>query len=394
MNRLRYPILCREGWYYLVVMGFILGGALMRQINLLMVLFGMMAGPLLFNLWAVTSALRKIRVRRRLPDAVVAGDPLLVEIEAENCSQRGPCWALVVEDRLERVTSSGKSTQWSPAVMFTHVPAAQTRKSRYRGVLTERGRYRFEPLKVSTRFPLGLIARSAFAVENESNELLVYPRLGVLAHSWTRVREEAYQRSRKQERRQGLVEGDFHNLRPWRSGDSRRWVHWRTTARRGELMVRQFEQHFQRDLAVLVELWQPGRPSQDALDDVELAVSFAASICTDLCRRGGCQLVLGLAGNERKLVAGPASQTLLQEAMTELALIEADSTDQLPELLTQSLDEIPTGTQVVIVSTRHVDLSDTERFAGLWNIPRGRSMVGSMMAIDTSTGELSRYFHP
>ena len=77
--RQRKTTLSLETWYYLVVMGFILAGALLREINLLIVLFGMMVGPLLYNWWAVVVTLRGLEVRRQTPPAICAGDLLVVE---------------------------------------------------------------------------------------------------------------------------------------------------------------------------------------------------------------------------------------------------------------------------------------------------------------------------
>lgn len=398
MTRLRFPTVCREGWYYLVVMGFILGGAIMRQINLLMVLFGMMAGPFLFNAWCVTRMIRSAKVRRRLPEVVAAGDPLVVELEAECLALRGGLWALVVEDRVERVPSTEAETVLLPGVLFTHVPSGESRKASYRGVLSRRGRYRFGPLRLSTRFPLGLVTRSAMQNESaeadSSVELLVLPRLGTLTHRWSQTRDEAYQRSRAQRRKHGPLEGDFHNLRPWRAGDTRRWIHWRTTARQGQLMVRQFEQHLQRDVAVLVDLWRPEQAEQDAHDSVELAVSFAATVASEMCRRGGCELIVGIAGREPVFLGGPASQALGGEILAALAVAESHSADHLPQLLAKSGERIPAGTLVVLVSTRPVDLADTDRFAAAWNDSRGRAIVARILEIDAGSGELQHYFQP
>lgn len=397
MTRLRFPTVCREGWYYLVVMGFILGGAIMRQINLLMVLFGMMAGPLIFNAWCVSRMIRAAQVRRRLPEVVAAGDPLVVELEAECLKLRGGLWALVVEDRVVRVTSGELEAVLSPAVLFTHVPSGESRRSSYRGVLARRGRYRFGPLQVGTRFPLGLVARTASqgeSAEQECREMLVLPRVGTLTHRWSQTRDEAYQRSRAQRRKHGPLEGDFHNLRPWRQGDTRRWIHWRTTARQGQLMVRQFEQHLQRDVAVLVDLWRPERAEQDAQDSVELAVSFAATVASEMCRRGGCELIVGIAGKKPIFMGGPASQALGSEIMSALAVAESDTVDHLPQLLTKCGEKIPAGTLVVLVSTRSVDLADTDKYAAAWNDSRSRAIVARILEIDASSGELQHYFVP
>ena len=65
-ERLRRPArlsVGAEGWYYAVVMVLVLAGALLREINLLMLLAGLMAGPLLFNLLLALSRCAKLKLR-------------------------------------------------------------------------------------------------------------------------------------------------------------------------------------------------------------------------------------------------------------------------------------------------------------------------------------------
>ncbi len=63
-----------EGWYFLGIMGFILAGALLRHMNLLILLFGLMLGPMYVNWRIVAHSLRKIRVSRSAPSSIVAGE--------------------------------------------------------------------------------------------------------------------------------------------------------------------------------------------------------------------------------------------------------------------------------------------------------------------------------
>src|SRR5437660_10962756 len=100
--------LTRAGWYYLAVLLFILGGAVLRSINLLVVLAGMLIAPLLFNWRLVMSSLMGLAVRRRLPAQIVAGEPLTVEIEIENPRRWMSSWLIVVEDWIEQRASSQK----------------------------------------------------------------------------------------------------------------------------------------------------------------------------------------------------------------------------------------------------------------------------------------------
>ena len=64
MRRLHHMSISREGLIYLGVMGIILTAAVIRQINLLMLLYGVLAGPLLIS-WSLVR--RDLKVVERLP---------------------------------------------------------------------------------------------------------------------------------------------------------------------------------------------------------------------------------------------------------------------------------------------------------------------------------------
>ncbi len=189
-----------------------------------------------------------------------------------------------------------------------------------------------------------------------------------------------------------MTEGDYYGLRDWRSGDSRRWIHWRTSARRNKLAVRQFEQPRTQDVILLIELWIPPHPNDEQRDSVELAVSFAATVAEEVCRRGGSHLGIGVAGREVQWKHGTGSRPMLTEVMEQLAVAQATHEDQLPELLSRTVPEIRRGAMTVIVSTRPVDLHDTDRFATIWEDPAQRRALRRFLCIDVSKDELNEYF--
>jgi len=385
----RQTNISREGWYYLLVVILVFGGAMLREVNLLLMLAGMLAGPLLFSWRIVRLSLRGLVVERKVPHGVCAGDLLVASVHLKNTRRRFGSWGVVVEEQIQREGSGRRERAIRPNVLYPYVRAGESRKGGYRGRLVRRGLYRLGPMRVSTRFPFGLLCRTI--TTDETATLTVLPRQGQLTQRWSARRREAFAGAHRRERRHGL-EGDFFGTREWRSGDSRRWIHWRSSARRGALVVRQFEQPRNQDLALLVDLWQPKKPAPEQLDNVELAVSFAATVVADLCRKGGSNLWLGTTGQETQAMRGPTSAILLNDAMQHLALAEAHRDDGLPELLKTALTEIDPGTEVVLVSTRPVDLADTERFAALWSDPNSRSLVRRIRCIDTSSEELDDYF--
>jgi uncharacterized protein (DUF58 family) len=215
--------------------------------------------------------------------------------------------------------------------------------------LTERGRYRLGPLRIWTRFPLGLVRHTRWL--DDKAEIVVCPRIGCLKAPTRQIEREALT-SGTQARRRGVTEGEFHGLRDWRGGDSQRWIHWRTTARRGDLVVRQFEQEQHEDLTLLLELWRPERPTAEDNSRVELAIRYAATVLEDASRRGGARLTLRSTGSPAIDCRGQASSGLFAEMLRALAVVEPDSSDELTALVNRTVAEERSGARMLVITTR------------------------------------------
>ena len=75
----------------------------------------------------------------------------------------------------------------------------------------------------------------------------------------------------------------FHALRDYVPGDDRRNVHWRSTARTGRLMVRQFEETRRAHLLVILDL---DEAAYETDEELETAISCAASLIVATMREG------------------------------------------------------------------------------------------------------------
>ena len=118
--------------------------------------------------------------------------------------------------------------------------------------------------------PLGLMRREVRWADEL--ELFVHPatsRLQGVASGWLRDLEGRPTNDRSPN------DVAFHTLREYVPGDDRRHVHWRTSARLGKLMVRQFIDNRRSHLGIVVDT----NPADYAdADEFELAVSMAASL--------------------------------------------------------------------------------------------------------------------
>ena len=85
----------------------------------------------------------------------------------------------------------------------------------------------------------------------------------------------------------------FHALRPYVPGDDRRYVHWRTSARIGQLMVRQFEETRRSQLTMIHSTRSDLYASEE---EFELAISVTASIAAQVIRDGTQMNVVSESG--------------------------------------------------------------------------------------------------
>ncbi len=71
--------LTREGAFYVAVSIVLLIAGLWQQVNLILLVFTLTAGPLLASIFGGRSMLRRLRVQRRVPTYVFSGDPLIID---------------------------------------------------------------------------------------------------------------------------------------------------------------------------------------------------------------------------------------------------------------------------------------------------------------------------
>ncbi len=254
----------RAGWLFFLITFGVGFAALNTGNNLLYLVQSLMLAFLVLSGVLSESALRGIRVRRRLPREFFAEAFCSVGLEITNRQQRVPSFAIVVEDHaaevdaLERVVGRSFVLRAGPG---------RTELRAYRFRPPRRGAIQFSGFRVSTRFPFGLFSK-AFSVERPQRAL-VYPAL-------EKIRAPAPFGARR-EGGEGIggAWGDGSEaagLRDYRSGDSLRRIHWRSSLRRGDLLVRDVER--ERESEVEVRLRTGGqRPGQP----FERAVRWAAS---------------------------------------------------------------------------------------------------------------------
>ena len=367
---------------------------MIRGVNLLVVLAGMLAGPLLLSRFMAVYSLQRLAGP---PQDAAGTAPAICWWPASRFPTRGGAWEVgpwSSKSRFARPPAgpagTPPSSRYSRRSTSPMCPPAAPAKAPIAAGLPSGGRYQLGPLRLSTRFPFGLFCHTRDRGADRVAGGLPPPGT---AHPRLDPRHrESFAGSQRREQRAG-VDGDFYGIRPWRSGDSRRWIHGRTSARSGKLMVLQFEQPRNRDVALLLDLWQPERPERRHCQHVELAVSFAATVVADLCRQGGGNVYLGALGPGPQCTGGPASPALLQDLMKQLALVERTQPRRPGRVVRRDPQPHRVGGGVGPGHHPARRLRAIRRGCGGWSPTRSAApCCGGCGVIDTSAAELDRYF--
>jgi uncharacterized protein (DUF58 family) len=222
-----------------------------------------------------------VRVLRHIhPPRVPAGFEARVELTVRNHGRR----------RSPPVMASDPFDGGRRWARFTVAPLAprETLRASYRLPTTKRGIFRLGPLELEVSDPFGL-ARTVQSTTPDTS-LTVHPKVDqVSARS---LSAQADQDIRIPVPIIGRTGTEFFTLREYEAGDDVRHVHWPTTARLDDLVVRQPENFWRGRMTVAVDL----RSACHDADSLELVLSAAASVAVSGLRTGLQVRMVGTSG--------------------------------------------------------------------------------------------------
>ncbi|MDB4961669.1 MAG: hypothetical protein JWP01_1668 [Myxococcales bacterium] len=261
--------------------------------NLLYLLLGWLLSFIIASGILSELTLKRLTVQRRPPPRVFAGDPFLMEVVIQNGKENRASFSIEVEDLVG-------TTPIDKRCYFLKIPAAKSQRTSYRHTFARRGHYTLTGYRLATKFPFALFRKSRDV--DAPLEIIVYPSRVAVPRPIPRTTSRGESTADRLGRR-----GEFHGLRERRAGDDRRDIHWRSSARTGRLLVREYEDELARRVVIGVDNALP-EDVRDAVTDgaltpaaetqvsaVERAISVAASLAAsyleigwtvELCARG------------------------------------------------------------------------------------------------------------
>ncbi|HSW28486.1 MAG TPA: DUF58 domain-containing protein [Longimicrobiales bacterium] len=243
--------------------------------NLLFLLLGAMLGIITVSGWLSEQAIRAVRVERLLPRAVTAGQELRIAYEVANHKRRLPSMAVEILDG-----------ELPGRAFLPYVAAGSTTRTRSVNTLERRGVYPLLTVTLSTSFPFGMFRKERDL--DVPGEIVVWPRtdrpVPVTSQGGGRVPRSGAGAQGPHGHR-----GEYRSLRAYRAGDDPRDIHWRSSARLRDPVLREYERDGAETRWICLDLASaPGDPAEVA---VEAAASLAAQAMAE--------------GRSFALVAGP-----------------------------------------------------------------------------------------
>jgi uncharacterized protein (DUF58 family) len=388
LSRVRFR-LTREGVHYVGVLLFIFIGAILRDINLLILLAGAMIGLLLLQWRFNTRTLLRLTADRQLARTTTVGRANEISLRLTNPKSWLGCWLVLVEDPVHKLLPDPQKLAEKGIGILDEVRPQGISETRYSLTFHQRGRFRIGPSTISTRFPLGL-GRGSRTLDN-AGELTVFPALGKLSPRIKVLFQQEMHGSAKSSPKVGLHEAEFYGLRPWATGDSRRWIHWRTTARLGELSVRQFERQQRRQICVLLDLYGNRNRRKGEVDEpCETAISFLATLATETAMHGGDRLAVAVAASESFALPSVQSAVLVENLLERLSVVMSSSSPQLDLAIHSISIPLLNNPHLLVVSTRDDQTPALLKdFSGA-----GRRLASRLQVtwLNVARGDLEPYF--
>lgn len=193
-----------------------------------------------------------------------------------------------------------------------------------------RGRHKLPAVEAVSGYPFGLIKFRRPL--DPGGEVVVLPAIGAVdlpeLRRWLLRQTAVTDSSRRILRRAAPADGDVRGIRPYRAGDSPRDVHWKTSARRDQLLVREYDRTPPMDLFLVIDPWVPTVPTdRTSAGKLEWALSVATSVAWAWVHGelpGNMTLLIG--GTAWVIRTGPGTPAFVRTGFTPLADVTGATT--------------------------------------------------------------------
>jgi uncharacterized protein (DUF58 family) len=311
-------------------------GAPQLYLLALLLLSALLVGALLphFNI-------RGVVVSRSLPAEVTEGDRVNMQLELTRSGWLAR-YLLQLRDRLP--------FSLEPAAPLLVMRLGRPQTLQCEVTCERRGIHRVGPLTLASDYPLALLCAETEVPQSEA-EICVLPQTfevqGLPLFGRSGFPTEGHQvgpAARGQDQ--------FAAIRDYRHGDSLRHIHWRASARRGEWVVKEYEQLENAELLLVLNACAADNPGEGRESCFEYSVRIAASIARFAIENGH---KVGLFCQASRLYWLPpdSGEPHFRQLLQLLAAVQADSHQPYSEMMAAAATLVSRQTRLLLFHTCH-----------------------------------------
>jgi uncharacterized protein (DUF58 family) len=293
LSRWRSPFSFSITWpggLYLLSVLLIALAAIRTGNNLLYLMLAILLSAVIASGVAARLSLRSLFVSIQVPQNVFVGESVSVKISLRNQKRRAASFSILAEDlalirarrrarwpgkiwggRSDNSAAPPEIPVLQHAAYFPAIPPGEARVELITQSFASRGKYRLDGLRLSTRFPFGFFRRGErIAV---AGEVLVYPAIREIS---SELHLLPFLPGKLEGKHAGPGES-LYAIRRYRDGESARLIHWKATAKTGNLLAREYAREEESEFCLILDTRMRSSRQEDRVL-FERAVSLAASL--------------------------------------------------------------------------------------------------------------------
>lgn len=269
---------------------------------------------LLIGMWLVSGVfssinLRGLTIMRQVSGTSQVGEKLIITYTITNHKRFFCSYGLMLEEL-------GRLPMSLPAGLVMQVKPGEQRRCCVEITCRRRGYIRLRRIRVSSRFPFGLVGKCFLATEG--NDVVVHPALGHIKFERLPNQTSSASGALGQYNQQTKGFEEFFGLREFHNYDNYHWIHWRSSAKLDRLMVKEMAEYNANRLTVVVDCRLEDMLSLEQQNLLEEAISFAATLI-DRATQRCLPVAMVVCGRETRIIKHGRGTSHRWSLMTELS---------------------------------------------------------------------------
>ena len=305
--------------------------------------------------------LSRLKLSRKVPEEIVAGSSFTAMIKIQNLSKKLPRFALKVDDDFADANDVLNLLS-KPIVNEGYcisITPGKTAALRFQTTIQNRGIINLNSVKVSSLFPFSLLKLTK--IFEVKDNITVFPK-PIKSFDFTQKIFGAFQSSSGALKPKRASIDEYFGVREYKTGDNPRFIHWKMSARRNSLMMKEFLEESLPPILILLDTQVLNRKRLRFA--LEKAISIVAGISEEIIQRN--QRLSFIADNIE--VASGTGHRHFARILTALAHVNSNNESNTIENIISTINpKYYSDSAVFIITLRKLRSYKLHEFEGKFN---------------------------